>query len=79
MKDSGKCPGEILLKMVCELRDASWFHALMDEEISGTINAPKMPFEALRGSFQIRIQIRGRVDGHPCPMNSVEQERMPAY
>ena len=62
MKDSGKRPGEILLKMVCELRDASWFHAVMDEEIPGTINVPKMPFEPLRGPFQIGIQYRGRVE-----------------
>jgi len=75
----GKASRRILLKVVCELRDASWFHALMDEEIPGTINAPKMPSEALRGSFQIRIQIGGRVKGHPCPINPVEQERVPTY
>jgi hypothetical protein len=35
-----------------------------------------MPSEALRGSFQIRIQIGGRVKGHPCTINPVEQERV---
>ena len=32
-----------MLKVIRELRNASWFDTVMDEEIPGTINAPQMP------------------------------------